>query len=733
MATFDEARVTFAYQGFETTDNPNYINENELTNAQTLRCFKEFINHSQPGDARFTYHYRDQLYHNKTKLTVDLAHIRGWNANIANLLETKPAEALPLFEQAATEVLKEHYANIDNGAALDISTVQIMLNSSTPLVQSRTRSIRDLAAERVSQLVMITGIITAAAKPKHKATSITVQCRSCKAVQTLACKPGLGGAIIPSGCNQPRLPGEERCERDPFIVLPDRSQYVDQQQLKLQEKPEDVPTGEMPRHVLLISDRQHCNHFTPGTRVNVLGIYSTFKGKAMEKGMNSLQQPYIRVVSMMEEAGDSHSRFNFTQEEITTFERYARSDKIHELIFSQIAPNIFGADEIKKAVAALLFGGSRKSLPDGTNRRGDINVLLLGDPSTAKSQFLKFASKVAPISVYTSGKGSSAAGLTATVVQDPNSREFYLEGGAMVLADNGVVCIDEFDKMRPEDRVAIHEAMEQQTISIAKAGITTMLKSRTSVLAAANPPSGRYDDLKTAQENIDLQSTILSRFDLIFIVKDPADPDRDKMIARKVLDNHRTAGAQQREQQSSDAKDVDFLRRYIHYCRSQCFPRLSEQAQDRLAAFYVEIRGEARSSATRDDSETPPVPVTVRQLEAIIRISESLAKMSLTPTATLEHAEMAIQLFTKATMDAVKSGVTAYNIASDPQRERIHRLEDKIRRRVGIGSYITQKRLMEEMVALGESEMFVMRALLAMAAGGDIEFKRERSVIQRVR
>ncbi|GFH22273.1 DNA helicase, partial [Haematococcus lacustris] len=235
-------------------------------------------------------------------------------------------------------------------------------------------------------------------------------------------------------------------------------------------------------------------------------------------------------------------------------------------------------------------------MPDGTNRRGDINALLLGDPSTAKSQFLKFVSKVAPICVYTSGKGSSAAGLTASVVQDAGSREFYLEGGAMVLADNGVVCIDEFDKMRPEDRVAIHEAMEQQTISIAKAGITTMLKSRTSVLAAANPPSGRYDDLKSAQDNIDLQSTILSRFDLIFIVKDPASEARDNAIARK---NHRTAGALMRGAagdvgvgNDDGSQEVFFLKRYIHYCRTQCFPRLSEAAQERLAAYYVEIRGE---------------------------------------------------------------------------------------------------------------------------------------------
>ncbi|KAJ9517956.1 hypothetical protein QJQ45_004274 [Haematococcus lacustris] len=617
-----------------------------------------------------------------------------------------------------------------------------MLYSSSPLTQSRTRSIRDLAAENVSQLVMVTGIVTAASKPRHKATAMTIQCRSCKGVMSIACSAGMGGAMIPSYCNLNRnaLPGTDKCEAQPFQVLSDRSKYVDQQTLKLQEKPEDVPTGEMPRTVSLVVDRHLVGRITPGTRINVVGIYSTFKAKAMDRGPAALQQPYIRVVALQEEAGDSHSRFNFSQSEIAEFERFSKQERVHEVLFQQIAPNIFGAEDIKKAVACLLFGGSRKTMPDGTNRRGDINALLLGDPSTAKSQFLKFVSKVAPICVYTSGKGSSAAGLTASVVQDAGSREFYLEGGAMVLADNGVVCIDEFDKMRPEDRVAIHEAMEQQTISIAKAGITTMLKSRTSVLAAANPPSGRYDDLKSAQDNIDLQSTILSRFDLIFIVKDPASEARDNAIARKVLENHRTAGALMRGAagdvgvgNDDGSQEVFFLKRYIHYCRTQCFPRLSEAAQERLAAYYVEIRGEARRASERDDTDSPPVPVTVRQLEAIIRISESLAKMSLQTTASLEHVEIAIELFRKSTMDAVKSGVVSYNVATDPQRERIHRLEDKVRRRVHIGGYITLRKLLDELVALGEPEALVMRALCALDAQGEFQLRRERSVVYRVR
>lgn len=219
-------------------------------------------------------------------------------------------------------------------------------------------------------------------------------------------------------------------------------------------------------------------------------------------------------------------KVNYTPQEEEEFRKLAASPDCYERIIKSIAPSIYGSEDIKKSIACLLFGGSRKRLPDGLTRRGDINVLLLGDPGTAKSQLLKFVEKASPIGIYTSGKGSSAAGLTASVNRDPATRNFVMEGGAMVLADGGVVCIDEFDKMREDDRVAIHEAMEQQTISIAKAGITTTLNSRCAVLAAANSIFGRWDDTK-GDDNIDFMPTILSRFDMIFIVKDEHNEDKD--------------------------------------------------------------------------------------------------------------------------------------------------------------------------------------------------------------
>jgi DNA replication licensing factor MCM5 len=318
--------------------------------------------------------------------------------------------------------------------------------------------------------------------------------------------------------------------------------------------------------MLLTVDRYLTNKAYPGARVTVHGVYDIFQrqGKSSDSS-SSIRNPYLRVLGMdIESDAARRGKQSFTPEEEARFIELSRRPDIYEAFSRSVAPSIFGNDDIKKSIACLLLGGSKKQLPDGMKLRGDINVLLLGDPGTAKSQLLKFVEKVAPISVYTSGKGSSAAGLTASVIRDANTREFYLEGGAMVLADGGVVCIDEFDKMREEDRVAIHEAMEQQTISIAKAGITTILNSRTSVLAAANPIFGRYDDMKTPGENIDFQSTILSRFDMIYILKDEHNKTRDEALARFVMNVHTSLASNQVEGEL----DLNLMRGYISYCRS---------------------------------------------------------------------------------------------------------------------------------------------------------------------
>jgi DNA replication licensing factor MCM5 len=451
---------------------------------------------------------------------------------------------------------------------------QLLLHSSAGDI-----SIRNLDALTISRLVRVPGIVIGASVLSSKATALHIQCRNCHQTKVLPVAGGFAGVSLPRICDRTRVPGDQQCPMDPYVVVHESSQFVDQQIIKLQEAPDQVPVGELPRHVLISTDRYLTNRVVPGSRCMITGIFSIYQNK-QSKGSNTtsavaIRTPYLRAVGIHSDV-DHTAKGNaiFSEEEEQEFLEMSRRPDLYTVFANCIAPSIYGNADIKKAIACLLFGGSKKILPDGMKLRGDINVLLLGDPGTAKSQLLKFVEKVAPIAIYTSGKGSSAAGLTASVQRDHTTREFYLEGGAMVLADGGVVCIDEFDKMRDEDRVAIHEAMEQQTISIAKAGITTILNARTSVLAAANPIFGRYDDLKSPGENIDFQTTILSRFDMIFIVKDDHDRARDEKIAKHVMGIH--MGGRGVEEQAEAEISVDKMKRYISYCKSYVlFPMFS--------------------------------------------------------------------------------------------------------------------------------------------------------------
>ncbi|RAL37740.1 unnamed protein product [Cuscuta campestris] len=699
-----------------------------------LQKFKEFIRNFPDRTQPNVFPYRDALLENDSNsLVINFSDVLSYERDqtLPELLRQNPADYLPLFETAAAEVLSDLRSRIsgEGGEMEEPKTgeVQILLRSEQDPI-----SIRALGAQCISKLVKVSGIVIAASRTKAKATYVTLLCRNCKNVKVVPCRPGLGGAIVPRSCDHVPQAGEEQCPIDPWIVVPDKSKYVDQQTLKLQENPEDVPTGELPRNMLLSVDRHLVQTIVPGTRLSVMGIYSIFQASnssTSNKSAVAVRQPYIRVVGM-EDTSEANSRgsANFTPDEIEEFKKFASDSNCYENICSMLAPQIFGHDDVKKALACLLFGGSRKTLPDGVKLRGDINVLLLGDPSTAKSQFLKFVEKTAPVAVYTSGKGSSAAGLTASVIRDNSSREFYLEGGAMVLADGGVVCIDEFDKMRVEDRVAIHEAMEQQTISIAKAGITTVLNSRTSVLAAANPPSGRYDDLKTAQDNIDLQTTILSRFDMIFIVKDIRMYDQDKTIAKHIINVHSSAAASLGETRNS--KEDNWLKRYIQYCRTHCHPRLSEQAASMLQETYVRIRQDMRRQAN-ESGEAAAIPITVRQLEAIVRLSEALAKLRLSHVANENHVKEAIRLFNNSTMDAARSGINQHINMTPEMANEIKQAENQIKRRMGIGSHVSERRLIDELSRMGISDSIVRRALLIMHQREEVEYKRERRIIVR--
>jgi len=508
--------------------------------------------------------------------------------------------------------------------------------------------------------------------------------------------------------------------------------------LKLQEAPETVPAGEMPRSTLVVVERGLVDIAAPGARVSILGVLSLFeradKPQNPDAAVAAIRLPYIKVVGIdFNVDGHGNKSRHFSPAEEDRFVELSRRSDIYRLLAASIAPSIQGEYtlDIKKALACQLMGGCKKTLPDGVKLRGDINVLLLGDPSTAKSQFLKFVEKVAPVGVYTSGKGSSAAGLTASVIRDKN-REFFLEGGAMVLADGGICCIDEFDKMRETDRVAIHEAMEQQTISIAKAGITTVLNSRTSVLAAANPVYGRYDDLRSAAENIDMMSTILSRFDCIFIVRDIRDEGRDLSIAKHVMGVHmkasNTAGVVQAsaDPQTSlnNAADsileLKLLRDYVAYCRTKSSPRLNSETAALLSSEYVSIREVVkRQGDCTGGQRHQAVPVTVRQLEALVRIAESLAKMRLEATVQSRDVHEALRLFKVSTMAAASAAPQTVGVEmrflGDEERLQIQNAEQFLKQRVPVGTDAKMLLVLDEGVALGHADFALRRALKIMS------------------
>ncbi|GHJ89483.1 hypothetical protein NliqN6_5885 [Naganishia liquefaciens] len=771
MSGFDQDRI-FSVQVLPGQDNGDNGPAGTFAPAAMERSFWEFLYNFRIGNE---FAYRDRLRSSlllgKHTLQVDLDHLLMWNEQLGQRVMERPGECIPLLESALLRLSRQilhplsrsgqqDLANGGNGPAgaangngnvglngesagvsglggqgldageLEIPDVQVTIRSSQDMLQ-----FRDLTANTLSKLVRLPGIVINASQLSSRASSLCIQCKGCRNTKTIKQVAGMGneGKGLPRRCDSTDVTGANHCGLDPWVIVHDKCQFIDSQSIKLQEAPDMVPVGELPRHMILQAERYLTGQVVPGSRMIATGIYSTYAPSSKNKsnaGAPALRQPYLRILGLeldTSTTGAHGGSRSFSPEEEEEFFKLSRSDDLYERFAKSVAPSIFGHLDIKKAITCLLFGGSKKILPDGMRLRGDINVLLLGDPGTAKSQLLKFVEKVSPIAVYTSGKGSSAAGLTASVQRDSNTREFYLEGGAMVLADGGVVCIDEFDKMRDEDRVAIHEAMEQQTISIAKAGITTILNSRTSVLAAANPVFGRYDDMKSPGENIDFQTTILSRFDMIFIVKDEHNEMRDRTIAKHVMNIHMN---RQTQEETVGEIDIDKMKRYVAFCKSRCAPRLSPEASELLSSHFVGLRKQVQQ-VERDNDERSSIPITIRQLEAIVRISESVAKVTLSPTVQPHHVDEAIRLFKFSTMDAVSAG-SVDGLTRSELNEEIDRIEKELKRRLPIGWSTSYQSLVREFVGQqGYTQHALERCLFVMEKREVIRFSGQKKVVVR--
>eukprot|EP00759_Apiculatamorpha_spiralis_P023630 PhF_6_TR27207/c0_g1_i1/m.40017/K02209/MCM5, CDC46; DNA replication licensing factor MCM5 len=724
------------------------------TTRDILRTkFREFICAFRSAHDSTCLLYKKQLqsnlYAGRNYIEVVWDDLSHFSEDLGQALRDKAVQSIMLFE----EVLRELAEQEKYFAKHQSHDVQLQV-----LWASNRTKLRDIGMESVSRLVCVPGLIIKVSKTRLRCTRAILQCQSCKNTVSLPVSKDLE---FPKKClaNTNPPPGTPACRPNPYTILSQSCEYEDQQTIKLQELPSDVPPGEMPRCMTVLVDRYLTDRVCAGNRVLVIAINSVSDSRKSSQRTVGLRSQFLRAVGLMSLTSEQSVRpldnappmtggggmtatvrlpiWHISEEKF--FEELSKRPTLYEDIAASIDPAVFGVADIKKTIACLLFGGTRKRTTDGTLLRGDMNVLLMGDPSTAKSQLLKYVEKIAPVGLYTSGKGGSAAGLTAAVVRGEGG-EWWLEAGSLVLADGGVVCIDEFDKMRLQDQVAIHEAMEQQTISVSKANISTVLNARCSVLAAANPMMGSFDPTKTDDEQINFQSSILSRFDAIFRLVDKKDYNRDVRIASHVLSLHkqhsgRTLGATGANPTASNLIEAPLLQKYIAYAKATCTPLISAEAKDVLCNFFTKARAEANESLFSESAPTSTsggvIHLTVRQLESLVRMTEALAKMQLSRIATGGHAEEAIRLFQVSTIEANRGGGMVSESLTPAEQGLVHKVESAIRSAVTVGFGIKTTRLTRSLETQGFEKKWINLALYAMSRRGDVEFRSSRSIVYR--
>ncbi|KAL2058978.1 hypothetical protein ABVK25_000270 [Lepraria finkii] len=665
---------------------------------------------SEPGsggsDREYVNMLSDMRHLGITGLNLDVRNLKAFPSTVKlwHQLQAYPHEIIPLMDQAIKDIIVDQAEEEMNRLRADqqLQRAQARPDSSMPAVPSsetnghtdpqsmipdlvqeaetkiykvkpfgldKSVNMRELNPNDMDKVVSIKGLVIRTTPVIPDMKTAFFRCQVCNHAVNVSLDRGK--IAEPTRC--PR----QACQsQNSMQIVHNRCEFADKQVIKLQETPDNVPDGQTPHSVSLCAYEELVDVCKAGDRIEVTGIFRSnpVRINPRQRTIKALFKTYIDVlhiqkvdkrrlgqdVSTIEEelseqvAGDVQETRKISEEEEQKIKATAARGDVYELLARSLAPSVYEMDDVKKGILLQLFGGTNKSFEKGGSPkyRGDINILLCGDPSTSKSQILQYVHKIAPRGVYTSGKGSSAVGLTAYISRDPETRQVVLESGALVLSDGGVCCIDEFDKMSDSTRSVLHEVMEQQTVSIAKAGIITTLNARTSILASANPIGSKYNVNLPVPQNIDLPPTLLSRFDLIYLVLDRIDEQNDRRLARHLVGMYLEDTPENASTQ--EILPIEFLTTYISYARNKCQPRITQPASKALVSAYIQMRklGEDVRAAERR------ITATTRQLESMIRLAEAHAKMRLSEEVTANDVHEAVRLIKSALKQAATDART---------------------------------------------------------------------------
>ncbi len=553
--------------------------------------------------------FGESLRKGNNVMIIDFMNLSQFSNKLAEQILASPEETLSYVESAIEE------------SGLIAGEVRVRLVN---LPASQQITIRNIRSRHLNEFIVLEGIIRQSSDVRPQVVNAKFECPSCGTnISLLQIDKKF---VEPSRCSCGRRGGFKLVSK----------KMVDTQRLVIEEAPESLRGGEQPKRMNVfvkedLVEPKMEEKTTPGSRIKVMGVLKEVPVPLSTGGLSTRFELALEANNIIP-LEETFEELNITEEDEKKILELSKDPDVFEKFAKSIVPSIWGYEEVKRALVLQIFGGVRKVYENGQKRRGDIHVLLIGDPGVAKSSTLKFMAEIAPKGRFVVGKSTSGAGLTATVVRDEYLRGWSLEAGAMVLANKGLVAIDELEKMDPQERSAMHEAMEQQSITVSKANVQASLRAETSVLAAANPKLGRFNPEESLGSQFDLPVTLINRFDVIFPLRDIPNKEKDRKIARHVLEEHKTQGRKMEIPR-------DLFRKYIAYAKQKIFPQLSDEAIDEIEKFYIELRSTAVSSDT-----IRPIPISARQLEGLIRMSEASAKIRLDKTVTREDARRAIAI-----------------------------------------------------------------------------------------